>query len=214
MKENDTKKLLLLAEKGHPHAQYKLGEMYHTGVIKINRGLRAEMDVEHNDVEAAKWYRKAEKGFRKAAEKGDIEALYQLADMYFWVHPGLDPDKAESIKWFKKAAEKGHAEFANELGEMYWSGVKYGDWWGVEPDDAEAAKWFKKAAEKGHAFALHSLGLLYYHGKGVEKDYAEAIKWFNLAAEQGHQDAKEASDRIEKQMTPAQLAEAQRRAPE
>ena len=55
--------------------------------------------------------------------------------------------------------------------------------------------------------------MLYYEGQGVPKGYVLASMWLTLAAAQ---DAKfaEARDLIEKELTPDQLAEAQRLARE
>lgn len=70
------------------------------------------------------------------------------------------------------------------------------------------------AAEEGRADALYDLGLLYSTGHGVERDYVAAHKWFNLAAIQGIRRA--AVDRAElaNEMSPAEIAKAQRQARE
>jgi len=44
----------------------------------------------------------------------------------------------------------------------------------------------------------------------VQKDLVQAYMWVNLAVQKGFDQAKELRDAIEKQMTPEQLAEAQR----
>jgi TPR repeat protein len=46
------------------------------------------------------------------------------------------------------------------------------------------------------------------------QDYVEAHKWFNLAADRGILNAAGNRDWLAKKMTPAQIAEAQRRARE
>lgn len=53
---------------------------------------------------------------------------------------------------------------------------------------------------------------MYFKGKGVTQDYVEAHKWFNLAAAHGSKKALMNRDTLTKRMTPAQIAEAQRRA--
>ena len=59
---------------------------------------------------------------------------------------------------------------------------------------------------------------MYANGLGVPKDLVEAHKWRNLAASRSTGDAQrryaEARDAMAKQMTPAQLTEAQRLARE
>lgn len=58
------------------------------------------------------------------------------------------------------------------------------------------------------------LGWMYVQGRGVLQDFVQAHKWYNLSAAQGEQSAVEARDALAKQMTPAQIAEAQRLARE
>ncbi len=85
---------------------------------------------------------------------------------------------------------------------------------GVSEDNAEAVKWFRKAADQGLASAQLSLGVCYKDGKGVPKDFVVAYKWLLLAGGQGQTDAKEAIDKLEKQLTPAQITEGQKHARE
>jgi len=107
-----------------------------------------------------------------------------------------------------KAAEQGDANIQVQLGAMYLLGQ------GVPQDNAKALAWYSKAAEKGHANAQYDLGLIYSEGKSVSQDYVEAHKWFSLAAVQGVRMATEFQKDITRQMTPAQIAEAQRLARE
>ena len=78
--------------------------------------------------------------------------------------------------------------------------------------------WYSKAADQGEAIAQYNLGRSYYRGQGVLQDYVEAHKWVNLAASRVTGDEQKeyagARDALAKQMTPAQLAEAQQRASE
>ena len=89
---------------------------------------------------------------------------------------------------------------------------------GVPQNDAEAVKWLRLAAEQGVARAQYTLGLNYALGQGVPQDYVEAHKWVNLAAaqSQGDEQTQYAKNRdlISEQMTPQQIAEAQRLARE
>ncbi len=69
-------------------------------------------------------------------------------------------------------------------------------------------------AEQEDAEAQVNLGVMYAVGQGVPQDYQEAMKWFRLAADQGLEKAAKWLEVLEKEMTPAQLAEAQRLARE
>jgi len=85
----------------------------------------------------------------------------------------------------------------------------------VAQNDQEAFRWFRKAAEQGYATAEAVLGSMYYEGRsGAPQDYVLAHMWLNLAAAQGFEKAAELRDLLEENMTPAQLAEAQRLARE
>ena len=109
----------------------------------------------------------------------------------------------------------GHGGIHDPIGFDYWN-VLPGQ--GVPKDDAEAFKWFHKvvdAAESGHSLALFSLGNFYSVGElGVSKDIVEAHKWWNLAAAQGHEKASEERDKLARDMTADQIAEAEQRARE
>ncbi len=151
---------------------------------------------------------------RKLAERGNAFCQYNLGWFYYegkgetqdYTEKWKDYKEAE--KWFRKAAEQGHAEAQKYLGEMYAIGA------GVTQDYVEAAKWYRKAAGQGHGLALLLLGEMYYDGVGVKKDYVEAHKWYNLAAAQGYEEARQNRDRVAREMTASQIAEAQRQASE
>ncbi len=81
-------------------------------------------------------------------------------------------------------------------------------------DYETALKEFRPLAEQGHRDAQLNLGNMYGKGQGVPQDYIQAYMWASLAAAQGDEDAVEGLEMIKKEMTPAQLAEAQRLARE
>ena len=79
----------------------------------------------------------------------------------------------------------------------------------------------RKAAEEGDAAVQYALGLKYYYGEEVPQDNIQAHLWWNLAANAGAEWEKELKDKaydlrwcLEQEMTPAQIAEAQRLASE
>ncbi len=186
----------LAAEQGDMEAQYNLGVMYDSG-----KGVTTNYD------EATKW-------IRLAAEQGYAAAQKDLGYMY---EHGLrvPKDYDEAAKWYRLAAEQGDADTQHTLGFIYAQGQ------GVPQDYDEAAKWYRLAAEQGFALAQHDLGLMYEQGQGVPQDYVQAHKWFNLAAAgypasgaAHRKDAVRNRDLVAAQMTPAQVAKAQRLARE
>jgi len=85
---------------------------------------------------------------------------------------------------------------------MYKRGI------GVTQDYGKAAKWLKNAAKQGHAKAQLSLAFMYGKGKGVAQNYVQSHKWLNLAATHGIKKAGEVRDRMVRDMTSEQIAEA------
>ena len=110
----------------------------------------------------------------------------------------------EQVRENIRKAEQGNAEAQSVLGLMYSLGL------GVSQDSQEAVKWYRRAAEQGYADAQFRLGVMYYFGEGVPKDHVLAYKWFNLSADQGNKNAAELRDVLATEMTPSQIAEAQK----
>ncbi|MGQ0486237.1 MAG: SEL1-like repeat protein [Hyphomicrobiales bacterium] len=72
---------------------------------------------------------------------------------------------------------------------------------------------FTEAAATPHAAtadALFELGMMYCIGRGARQDYVTAHKWFNLAALKGSDAARQYRGELAREMTAAQVAEAQR----
>ncbi len=152
-------------------------------------------------------YVKAYKEFKDLADHGDAGAQFFLGAMYE-LGNGVPQNGDEALRWYRKAADQGNAEAQHNLGYMYANGQ------GVPQDYAEALKWYNKAAGQGNAYAQNALGWMYNSGQGVPQDFVLAYMWFNLAAAQGRSDAQDSRDKLAKEMTPAQIAEAQRLASE
>jgi uncharacterized protein len=148
----------------------------------VTLGWEDGRGVPQDYAEAMKWY-------RKAADKGNARAQFNLGFMYY-DGKGVPQNYAEAMKWFRKAADQGHARAQFNLGFMYY------DYKGVPQNYAEALKWYRKAADQGHARAQFNLGFMYYDGKGVPQNYAEAMKWFRKAADQGFAHAQNALGRM------------------
>ncbi len=125
---------------------------------------------------------------------------------------GVPQDDAQAVAWYRKAAEQGYAS------AQFTLGLRYAEGEGVLQDFRLAVAWFRKAADQGYALAQYNLGYMYGNGEGVPQDYVEAHKWRNIAASRvtGDQQKEYAAtrDSLAKQMTPAQLAEAQQLARE
>ena len=75
-------------------------------------------------------------------------------------------------------------------------------------------KWFRLAADQGDAIAQCNLGAMYAKGQGVPQDYVLAQCGSTFLLRRATKDAVKNRDIAAGQMTPDQLAEAQRLARE
>ena len=146
-----------------------------------------------------------------AAAQGHVQGQSDLGGMYA-TGQGVARDFAEALRWFRLAAAQGGAGGQLNLGIMYTTGQS------VPQDYAEAARWYRLAAEQGYVQAQYNLGILYIDGQGVARDFVEAHMWISLAAAQSsgedHERLVRGRDGLAGEMTPDQVAEAQRRARE
>ena len=171
------------AEQGVAAAQNKLGFMYHFG-----EGVPKDVN------EAARWY-------RRAAEQGDAEGQASLGAVYE-NGDGVPKDATRAVLWTRRAAEQGHQAAQFNLG------LKYAEGQGVPKDAREAVRWCRKAAEQGNADLQTIFGIMYATGHGIPHDTAQACVWLNLAAAQGDEDARRARAQLQRDMTPAEIAQA------
>ncbi|MBI5017347.1 MAG: sel1 repeat family protein [Deltaproteobacteria bacterium] len=148
---------------------------------------------------------------RQRADAGDADAQVALARSYA-AGEGIDPNPAEAASLYRKAAITGHPQAQLALGLAYREGI------GVPQDDQEALRWVRTAAGSGEPRAQALLGVIYEEGAGVPRDLVAAHAWLNLAAAGLPPEERERAvrhrDWLAGVMTPAQIAEAQRRARE
>ena len=177
------------AARGDAKAQVSLGRLYDKG-----------KGVPQDYATARGWY-------EKAAAQGNASAQSNLGMMYHFGH-GVPQDYAIARQWFEKAAAQGNAIAQFSIGRLYYNGL------GVPKDYAIARHWYEEAAAQGEAIAQFGIGWLYYNGHGVPQDDMRTYMWWNLAVANTKSDelksvAKLRGD-IARDMTPAQVAEAQR----
>jgi TPR repeat protein len=79
----------------------------------------------------------------------------------------------------------------------------------VAQNYAEALKWYRLAASQGMTSAQNSLGVMYALGQGTPKNPARAYLWFNVSVLSGNSGGVDNRDRIAKEMSSQQIAEAQ-----
>jgi TPR repeat protein len=207
-----------LAIRGDAKSQYLLGASYY-----LNPGATVD-DMRRNYLEAAKW-------FRKAADQGSAEGQAAMGWLYEKGH-GVTPDLLEASRWYRRAAKQGLSEAQYNLALLYHHGRG-----GVMHSEDLAEKWYLLAAEQGHACAQNNLGALYEFRtiilkvladtttyrrgdllqgeyKKYERAYIDAYKWYAIAASNNLKRATKNRDKLEPQLTPAELAEAKKLARE
>lgn len=99
------------ADFGNPKAQYKLAE-----------DSALDHKYQHGEYTISKQCKKVVKTYEYLANQNDIEAQYELGEIYksSLCMPRSD---LKAFKWFKKAAENGHADAQYELSSMYGQGI-------------------------------------------------------------------------------------------
>ena len=79
--------------------------------------------------------------------------------------------------------------------------------WRNDPDHAMEVLYHAKL---GNVHAQYAMGLLYAEGRGVPQDEVQAYVWLSRAIDQGDRDARDLRNIVVENMTPEQLALAQR----
>lgn len=116
--------------------------------------------VEHNFLEAVKWY-------RRAADQNQIYSQEKLGSFCIY----FEKIDEEIVTWYKKATEQNDADAQNYLGLCYEKGR------GVEVDIDEAREWYAKAAEQGHAEAKTNFSRCVSSSfKNMMQEFAEALE--------------------------------------
>ena len=141
---------------------------------------------EHNQFGLVPSLKKAMRLYQRAADLGDVLAMYYLGVSY-QNGRGLKLDTKKAVKYFRMAADRGDARAQYALGICFKKGR------GVARDDAEAFRFYKLAAEQGLTEAEFALGVMYAIGLGVTRDVAdvaeEAVRLLKGAAAKGNEGA-------------------------
>lgn len=156
--------LMNLAITGNAKAQFELAELY--------------MQSEHDDdiILAEEWA-------LKAAENGNVEAMYWLGEGYTVYAKDLAEEDPEESKahfelgyyWLSKANMQKHPAATLELAGYFRRGDV------IEKDVAKSVSLVKQAAEWGEVQAMRDLAFIYENGLGIEIDEEQADYWTEKA---------------------------------
>jgi len=156
--------LMNLAITGNAKAQFELAELY--------------MQSAHDDdiILAEEWA-------LKAAENGNVEAMYWLGEGYTVYAKDLAEEDPEESKahfelgyyWLSKANIQKHPAATLELAGYFRRGDV------IEKDVAKSVSLVKQAAEWGEVQAMRDLAFIYENGLGIEIDEEQADYWTEKA---------------------------------
>ena len=164
------------ADKDNAEIQYIIGRCYRYGD-----------GVDEDRIKAMQWY-------RKAAEQGNVDALYEIGDLYSEntldpYYEGFDETASDDfIKWLSMALKCESPQARDGFALAYINCVYRHNHPELELEtkinEARDLELIRIAAGNGYAEAQYQLGCKYESGSGVAQSYAEAVKWFHKAAEQ------------------------------
>ena len=132
------------------------------------------------DAYAKKEYVRSAEFLKRAAERGNVEALFGLGKLY-WNGEGVPRDYAMAVRCYEKAAEKGNVEGMLIAGWLYYRGYKSENGIILEKDLKKARKYYMMAADRNEERAFYNLGMIHFE----MKDYKQALDYFKFAGRGG-----------------------------
>ncbi len=229
----------LAAHQGHPEAQYILAGMYTLGQgiqknfiiaymwlnlailngIELATSTRNHIATTMSPVQITEAEKLTQEWlFNYKQEHAKVQATMNEAQAYNDSHDVSNHsdefnkgkvayDKGDyktALREWQPLAQRGNAEAQLYLGRIYYNGM------GVSQDYQQAIKWFSLASEQGHTVAQIALAFAYYDGNGVAKNIVLTQMWFNVAASNGGKEIASLRDKFATEMTPEQIAEAEK----
>lgn len=141
------------------------------GVLYLNGSLGKQSP---KDIEKGLAY------VQKAADMGNIDAIYRLGYMYETGNVVGEADQEKALSYFKLLADNNIPAGYFKMGLYY----ELGDG-GLEQDMAKAVEYYNRAADMGYGPAMRYLGDFYRIGQYVPLDKKKAFEYYNNAASQG-----------------------------
>ncbi|MBL67035.1 MAG: hypothetical protein CMO74_01085 [Verrucomicrobiales bacterium] len=136
------------------------------------------------------------KTLQAKAEKGDADAMVDLAEAHYWGRE-VELDWAKSMEWAEQAAAKEHPVGTYRMGVQHLLGQ------GVESDITLgqqlinlSAEGLEKRAKEGDHRAQLFLATLYNVGLGRLGNVTKGREWMEMAAEGGQPEAQYAMGRV------------------
>lgn len=107
---------------------------------------------------------------KEKADKGDVEALLDLAYLYLYGDKNTAIDYNLALSYYQKAADKKNAVALNNLGSLHFNGI------GTPVNYAKAIEYFTEAAQLGSDDAAVNLAIIYLGSDTRDKKRDELTK--------------------------------------
>ena len=159
-----------------PHGEAPVSRKLYISSFAIREARNAVKDKD---------YDRALELFSKEADKGNILAKYEIADLYrrnlcqghnFEIY-------REALNGFleiePRTSQKAYVHY--RIGRMFYDG------YGTDIDYEEAFKWLKKAADEGNHLSEFIVGKMLCNGTGTERDTEAGTEYLTRAANSGNE---------------------------
>lgn len=159
-----------------PHGEAPVSRKLYISSFAIREARNAVKDKD---------YDRALELFSKEADKGNILAKYEIADLYrrnlcqghnFEIY-------REALNGFleiePRTRQKAYVHY--RIGRMFYDG------YGTDIDYEEAFKWLKKAADEGNHLSEFVVGKMLCNGTGTERDTEAGTEYLTRAANSGNE---------------------------
>ncbi|MGI4851053.1 MAG: tetratricopeptide repeat protein [Janthinobacterium lividum] len=183
------------ANLGHPHAAYKLAEIYQQGFKTIPQ----DREKSYQYFDMASRYGDPQASY---IVKNWVEILKQLDEFKYFENDEMDVEPPLTYVYAllsKAKYEQDNTRAKFEMGKIYFEGRED---IGVNP--VKRLKYLKLAADQKFIPAHFMLGNIYDCGlKGISQDKEKAITHYREAAAHGYLDAREKLPQLEEEITKA-----------
>lgn len=185
----------IAAKAGNPQAINNMGRLYANGLgvekdleravslyeDAASRGNTDAMDnlgdvYAHGLLTGKPDYRKAFNWCREAADLGDTEGLFSVANCYHWGW-GTKQNREKAFRIFRRLFENGYTHAAFYMGLYHQEGIA------VQRDYDKALRYYWIGASEDCGYCWNQLGEMYANGPGVEKDLPTALSYYRRAAD-------------------------------
>lgn len=118
----------------------------------------------------------------KAAEMGNVEAMYSLGYIYETGNYIDTVDGKKALKYYSLLADNGMPDGLFKMGQYYENGEG-----GLNQDSLKAVDYYRKAADMGHGEAMCFLGDFYRIGQFLPLDKNRAFQYYSMADSVGEE---------------------------